>query len=136
MNVHWFGCFARFLHPITYGHYPETMEKIVGSRLPNFTYEQSAMVKGSADYIGINHYTTYYASHYVNDTEKSYRNDWNVKLSCTFLLLMENIYRSLRKCSFFICQTNSMGQIPDARNGVPIGQKVRYIVDFKSKPGN
>ncbi|GJN32332.1 hypothetical protein PR202_gb20832 [Eleusine coracana subsp. coracana] len=70
-----------FLHPITYGHYPETMEKIVQGRLPNFTFEQSEMVKGSADYIGINHYTTYYASHYINDTEKSYRNDWNVKLS-------------------------------------------------------
>ncbi|XP_062202826.1 beta-glucosidase 38-like isoform X2 [Phragmites australis] len=70
-----------FLHPITYGHYPETMEKIVMGRLPNFTYEQATMVKGSADYIGINHYTTYYASNYINETQKSYRNDWNVKLS-------------------------------------------------------
>ncbi|KAL6643472.1 hypothetical protein ACP70R_018238 [Stipagrostis hirtigluma subsp. patula] len=70
-----------FLHPITYGHYPESMEAIVMSRLPNFTHEQSALVKGSADYIGINHYTSYYASHYINDTEKSYKNDWHVKLS-------------------------------------------------------
>ncbi|XP_066377972.1 beta-glucosidase 38-like [Miscanthus floridulus] len=70
-----------FLHPITYGHYPETMEKIVMGRLPNFTFEQSAMVKGSADYIAINHYTTYYASNFVNETDTSYRNDWHVKIS-------------------------------------------------------
>nr|CAB3465779.1 unnamed protein product [Digitaria exilis] len=70
-----------FLHPITFGHYPETMEKIVMGRLPNFTFEQSAMVKGSADYIAINHYTTYYASNFVNETHVSYVNDWHVKLS-------------------------------------------------------
>lgn len=72
-----------FLHPITYGHYPETMQKIVMGRLPNFTFEQSAMVKGSADYVAINHYTTYYASNFVNATETNYRNDWNAKISCT-----------------------------------------------------
>uniref|UniRef100_K3ZD93 Uncharacterized protein n=1 Tax=Setaria italica TaxID=4555 RepID=K3ZD93_SETIT len=70
-----------FLHPITFGHYPETMEKIVMGRLPNFTFEQSAMVKGSADYIAINHYTTYYASNFANETHTSYVNDWHVKLS-------------------------------------------------------
>jgi beta-glucosidase len=59
------------------------MEKIVMGRLPNFTFEQSAMVKGSADYIAINHYTTYYASNFVNETHTSYANDWHVKLSCT-----------------------------------------------------
>jgi beta-glucosidase len=76
--------FYRFLHPITYGHYPETMEKIVMGRLPNFTFEQSAMVKGSADYIAINHYTTYYASNFVNETHTSYLNDWHAKISCTY----------------------------------------------------
>ena len=54
-------------------------------RLPNFTFEQSAMVKGSADYIAINHYTTYYASNFVNHTDTSYRNDWHVKISCTVI---------------------------------------------------
>ena len=31
---------GRYMHPITFGHYPETMQKLVGSRLPNFTAEQ------------------------------------------------------------------------------------------------
>uniref|UniRef100_A0A0E0FQ22 beta-glucosidase n=2 Tax=Oryza TaxID=4527 RepID=A0A0E0FQ22_ORYNI len=70
-----------YLHPITYGHYPETMQNAVKERLPNFTREQSEMIKGSADYIAINHYTTYYVSHHVNKTSISYLNDWDVKIS-------------------------------------------------------
>jgi beta-glucosidase len=61
------------------------MQKIVMGRLPNFTFEQSAMVKGSVDYVAINHYTTYYASNFVNETHTSYVNDWHVKLSCTII---------------------------------------------------
>jgi beta-glucosidase len=37
------------------------MLEMVGDRLPRFTREQSSSLKGSADFIGINHYTTYYA---------------------------------------------------------------------------
>nr|TKR85682.1 hypothetical protein D5086_0000245540 [Populus alba] len=33
----------------------------VGGRLPEFTAEESKMLKGSYDFIGINYYTTYYA---------------------------------------------------------------------------
>lgn len=77
--------FARYLHPIIYGHYPETMQNAVKERLPNFTREQSEMIKGSADYIAINHYTTYYVSHHVNKTSISYLNDWDVKISCMTL---------------------------------------------------
>uniref|UniRef100_A0A453HFV7 Uncharacterized protein n=1 Tax=Aegilops tauschii subsp. strangulata TaxID=200361 RepID=A0A453HFV7_AEGTS len=54
-----------YMHPITFGHYPETMQKLVGSRLPNFTAEQSKLVQGSADIIGVNHYTTYYVRHHA-----------------------------------------------------------------------
>ncbi|XP_051222544.1 beta-glucosidase 38 [Lolium perenne] len=69
-----------FMHPITYGHYPETMQKFVGERLPNFTEEQSRLVQGSADVVGINHYTTYYVKNYENLTHMSYANDWHAQL--------------------------------------------------------
>ncbi|KAM0836711.1 hypothetical protein ACQ4PT_062117 [Festuca glaucescens] len=47
-------------------HYPATMRRRVGERLPRFTPQESALVKGALDFVGINHYTTYYTRH--NDT--------------------------------------------------------------------
>ncbi|KAL5983747.1 hypothetical protein ACLOJK_017838 [Asimina triloba] len=49
------------LHPLVFGDYPEVMRKNVGSRLPSFTKSQSQLVKGSCDFIGLNHYITAYA---------------------------------------------------------------------------
>lgn len=51
----------RFLDPLMFGDYPSSMRSRVGSRLPNFTQPESALLKGSLDFVGINHYTTYYA---------------------------------------------------------------------------
>lgn len=36
---------------------------ITGNRLPTFTDEEAAMVKGSFDFIGLNHYTTKYVKY-------------------------------------------------------------------------
>ncbi|KAL0346367.1 UNVERIFIED_CONTAM: Beta-glucosidase 12 [Sesamum calycinum] len=52
-----------FLHPLVYGDYPRTMQSLVGNRLPKFTKEQSAMVKRSFDFLGLNYYTGNYAAH-------------------------------------------------------------------------
>lgn len=46
-----------------FGDYPEVMKKNVGSRLPSFTKVQCELIRGSLDFIGINHYY----SVYVND---------------------------------------------------------------------
>ncbi|KAL0305057.1 UNVERIFIED_CONTAM: Beta-glucosidase 12 [Sesamum angustifolium] len=50
-----------FINPIVYGDYPRTMRSIVGDRLPNFTKEEEALVKGSIDYVGLNYYTGNFA---------------------------------------------------------------------------
>ncbi|PON32154.1 Glycoside hydrolase [Parasponia andersonii] len=52
------------VHPITYGDYPETMRNLVGCRLPKFTKAQSALLKGSFDFLGLNYYTARYAEEY------------------------------------------------------------------------
>lgn len=44
-----------------FGDYPSSMRQRVGNRLPIFTARESALLKGSLDFVGINHYTTYYA---------------------------------------------------------------------------
>lgn len=48
------------MDPLVYGRYPTSMVKAVGNRLPNFTKEESAMLKGSYDFIGLNYYTATY----------------------------------------------------------------------------
>ncbi|ERN09277.1 beta-glucosidase 12 [Amborella trichopoda] len=50
------------LDPITRGDYPFSMRTYVGERLPRFTENQSHNLRGSFDFIGINYYTTHYAS--------------------------------------------------------------------------
>ncbi|XP_047323231.1 beta-glucosidase 40-like [Impatiens glandulifera] len=57
-----------FLDPMMFGDYPESMISRVGSRLPRFTKKQSRLVKGSLDYVGINHYTTFYAHNIKSKT--------------------------------------------------------------------
>ncbi|CAM8952517.1 unnamed protein product [Rhodiola kirilowii] len=69
--------FGWFMEPMTYGKYPSIMRQLVGTRLPNFTKEQSEMLKGSYDFIGVNYYTAYYAVSvkYPNKENVSYETD-------------------------------------------------------------
>lgn len=46
------------LNVYTQGDYPQIMKERVGDRLPVFTEEQKADLKGSADFLGLNTYTT------------------------------------------------------------------------------
>ncbi|KAB1209600.1 Beta-glucosidase 12 [Morella rubra] len=66
-----------FLDPLTFGDYPHSMRSLVGNRLPKFTKEESKMVKGSFDFIGLNYYTALYAAYapHINSGNKSYLTD-------------------------------------------------------------
>ncbi|KAH9095601.1 hypothetical protein Ae201684P_015402 [Aphanomyces euteiches] len=57
-RLFWIGWFA---DPIYFGDYPDVMKQRVGDRLPKFTEEESALVKGSNDFFALNHYSTAYA---------------------------------------------------------------------------
>lgn len=52
----------RYMDPLTYGNYPNNMRTLVGGRLPKFTPQQSMLLKGSFDFIGLNYYTANYAA--------------------------------------------------------------------------
>lgn len=54
-----------FLDPMMFGDYPNSMKERVGDRLPKFSATESALIKGSLDFVGINHYTT----NYVKDSK-------------------------------------------------------------------
>ncbi|GAB5362345.1 hypothetical protein AAMO2058_000788900 [Amorphochlora amoebiformis] len=53
--------FGWFASPIFFGYYPEVMVQRVGSRLPKFTEAESKELKGSLDFLGLNHYGSHYA---------------------------------------------------------------------------
>ncbi|KAF3958079.1 hypothetical protein CMV_016971 [Castanea mollissima] len=86
--------FGWFVDPLTNGDYPHSMRSLVGDRLPIFTKEQSKLVKGSFDFLGLNYYTANYAadSDHSKAENKSYLTD---------------------------SQTNTSTE----RNGIPIGPK-------------
>ena len=56
-----------FVDPIVFGRYPKEMtDSVTDGRLPTFTEEEVTLIKGSYDYIGLNHYTTSYIKHNPN----------------------------------------------------------------------
>jgi beta-glucosidase/6-phospho-beta-glucosidase/beta-galactosidase len=73
----------RILDPLVYGDYPEIMKKKAGSRIPSFTEEQSELIRGSADFIGINHYTSVYISDASNGETVGPR-DYSADMAATF----------------------------------------------------
>nr|XP_027102880.1 furcatin hydrolase-like [Coffea arabica] len=72
-----------FLDPLVFGDYPQSMRRLVGKRLPRFTREQSQLVKGSLDFLGVNYYTSNFAAnaHFHNGPNNSYTTDNQVNLT-------------------------------------------------------
>ncbi|KAI3874980.1 hypothetical protein MKW98_019553 [Papaver atlanticum] len=71
-----------FMDPLTFGWYPLSMQSLVGDRLPKFSKEESDMVKGSFDFLGLNYYTGNYAEHVMNannNINPSYTTDAQAK---------------------------------------------------------
>jgi len=56
------GFLGWYLDPIFFGDYPASMRTSLGSDLPTFTKEEAALIKGSQDFVGINHYSSMYAT--------------------------------------------------------------------------
>jgi beta-glucosidase len=69
--------------PIVFGKYPDIMTQYVtDNRLPTFTDAQAAMMKGSFDFLGLNHYTTRYVQH-TGEIGTDYSNDYRLRESIT-----------------------------------------------------
>ncbi len=51
-----------FADPIYHGDYPAVMRERLGERLPIFSDEDRALLRGSSDFFGLNHYTTLFAA--------------------------------------------------------------------------
>ena len=66
--------YSWMLDPIVFGRYPKVMEEMTQDRLPKFTPEEQELLKGSYDYLGLNHYYTYYI-HRDYDQGRDYGSD-------------------------------------------------------------
>ena len=58
---------AWFADPVYFGEYPASMRKQLGDRLPTFTPDEAALVRGSNDFYGMNHYTADYIRNKTGD---------------------------------------------------------------------
>jgi beta-glucosidase len=82
------ACTCRILDPLVFGDYPEVMKKNVGSRLPSFTKNQSELIKGSLDFIGINHYYSLYVNDRPLETGvRDYNTDMSIYIRGNYLFL-------------------------------------------------
>nr|AES93119.1 putative strictosidine beta-D-glucosidase [Camptotheca acuminata] len=73
-----------FLEPVINGDYPQSMQNLVKQRLPKFSEEESKLLKGSFDFIGINYYTSNYAKDAPqagSDGKLSYNTDSKVEIT-------------------------------------------------------
>ncbi|XP_038980495.1 beta-glucosidase 22-like [Phoenix dactylifera] len=71
------------INPLVFGDYPEVMKKNAGSRLPSFNKDQSKQVKGSFDFVGLNHYFSAYVSDNSNGSRTDLR-DYNADIFAKF----------------------------------------------------
>lgn len=103
MLINTWNC--RLFDPLIHGDYPPLMRKYVGNDLPKFSKQEKKLLKGSVDFLGVNHYTTFYAIDCFNSDE------------CT---LMDN-----RPNRGFVARAI-------ARDGIPMGDQVIHYSALKS----
>ncbi|KAK3199106.1 hypothetical protein Dsin_022521 [Dipteronia sinensis] len=89
------------LDPLVYGDYPQEMRQCLGNNLPSFTEEETECIKGSIDFIGVNHYGTLYAKDCLHSA-----------CSCTEFPCISGGGRAIQGFTY------TTGE----RNGVPIGK--------------
>ena len=81
-----------------FGDYPHQMRHILGSNLPKFTEGEKQLLKNQIDFIGINHYNTFY----VKD--------------CIYSL-----------CDLDTYAGDALVTESAERNGIPIGKPVKVV---------
>ncbi|KAL1208379.1 Beta-glucosidase 3 [Cardamine amara subsp. amara] len=110
------------LHPLVFGDYPDVMKKIVGKRLPNFSEEESNLVKDSFDFLGVIHYVTFYVKHLSNFQHGDFTSDTNAALipfGNTTLVLFDVIPWGLEGVLKYIKQNYGNPPIYILENGNP-----------------
>ncbi|CDY15703.1 BnaA07g08740D [Brassica napus] len=101
------------LHPLVFGDYPNVMRRIVGKRLPNFSKEESYLVKDSSDFLGLIHYTTTYTADLSSPRQGDYASDMHASI----IRLLEYIKQNYANPPIYILEngrpTNHQSSLND-----------------------
>ncbi len=123
--------FGWFAHPMVLGDYPEIMRRMLGDRLPPLSAEDKAMLKGSADFLGLNHYHTVHAyapppdaenGRYVEEAhtvETRYRGEEQSVVGWTFLP------EGMRRILGWVQETYPDVPVYITENGYPLAEENR-----------
>lgn len=97
---------TRLLDPIFKGDYPPEMRHRAGDRLPQFSAEEQTLLRGSVDFVGLNHYTSKYVSEAEHDAaaEPNHFTDQGVDVSRELRPLRASCsaFEAPRCCSFSV----------------------------------
>ncbi|WJZ90344.1 hypothetical protein VitviT2T_009494 [Vitis vinifera] len=78
-----------FVHVLVFGDYPDIVKKRAGTRIPSFTEDESKQVKGSFDFIGINHYTSLHIKNNPMKLNMDYR-DFNADVAADMIAIIDD----------------------------------------------
>lgn len=73
------------------GDYPDVIKKNAGKKIPSFTKTESLWLKGSLDFLGVNHYASGYIKDQTINLEVENRDlmtDMAVQLTCTLVYIL------------------------------------------------
>lgn len=78
------------MNPLVFGDYPDIVKKNAGTRIPAFTKAESRRLKGSIDFLGVNHYATMQIKDKSSTLDMDRRDviaDMAVDILCMFIVL-------------------------------------------------
>ncbi|KAG5567728.1 hypothetical protein RHGRI_003053 [Rhododendron griersonianum] len=78
-----------FVNPLVFGDYPDIVKKNAGTRIPAFSNLESKQVKGSFDFIGVNHYFTGHIKDNSNKLKMDNR-DFNADMAADMIFVHDD----------------------------------------------
>ncbi|KAK3020836.1 hypothetical protein RJ639_045518, partial [Escallonia herrerae] len=89
-----------FVNPLVFGDYPDIMKKKAGTRIPAFTKLESKQLKGSYDFLGVNHHITIYIKDKSSNLQMECRDfsaDLAAEMICMSVILQPKVNQFLYK---------------------------------------
>jgi beta-glucosidase/6-phospho-beta-glucosidase/beta-galactosidase len=128
------------------GDYPDSMRRVLGDRLPSFSAAQRAMLKGSADFFGLNHYGTGWVANNAADpgfgqaygdvTEAGFeraQSVWLYSAGWGLRKLLNWVARRYRNPPTYVTESGWSLAAASATAGVADGGRLLYYANYTSE---